>query len=98
MELLIHEVGPKRILFGSDMPITAMRSKRICEGDEYVNYVWHADWEDNRTRRNIEEEESYTFLLYEEIMAFKNASLTCGLTKNDIEDVFFNNAYNLLTQ
>jgi len=96
MELLIHEVGPKRILFGSDMPITAMRSKRICEGDEYVNYVWHADWEDNRTRRNIEEEESYTFLLYEEILAFKNASLACGLKQKDIEDVFFNNAYNLL--
>jgi predicted TIM-barrel fold metal-dependent hydrolase len=95
MELLIREVGPKRILFGSDMPITAMRAKRICEGDEYVNYVYHADWEDNRTRRNIEEE-TYTFLLYEEILTFKNAALACNLKKNDIDDVFFNNAYHLL--
>jgi predicted TIM-barrel fold metal-dependent hydrolase len=96
MELLIKEVGAKRILFGSDMPITAMRAKRICEGDEYVNYVYHADWEDKRTRRNIEEEESYTFMLYEEILAFKNASLACNLKKSDIDDIFFNNAYHLL--
>jgi uncharacterized protein len=96
MELLIREVGTKRILFGSDMPITAMRAKRICEGDEYVNYVRHADWKDSRTRRNIEEEDSYTFMLYEELLSFKNASLACGLTKTDIEDIFYNNAYNLL--
>jgi predicted TIM-barrel fold metal-dependent hydrolase len=97
MELLIREVGPKRILFGSDMPITAMRAKRICEGDEYINYIRHADWEDNRTRRNVEEEESYTFFLYEEILAFKKAAVACDLTRSDIEDVFFNNAYRLLT-
>jgi len=96
MELLIREVGPKRILFGSDMPITAMRAKRICEGDEYINYVRHADWEDNRTRRNVEEEERYTFFLYEQILAFKRAAVACHLTKSDIEDVFFNNAYRLL--
>ncbi|MEK7398709.1 MAG: amidohydrolase family protein [Candidatus Poribacteria bacterium] len=98
MELLIRDIGAKRILFGSDMPITAMRAKRICEGDEYVNYVWKADWTDNRTRRDIEKEETYTFLLYEQLLAFKNASLACDLTKTDIEDIFFNNAYRLLAE
>lgn len=98
MELLIREVGPKRILFGSDMPITAMRAKRICEGDEYINYIRHADWEDNRTRRDVEAEESYTFFVYEEILAFKKAAVACDLTKSDIEDVFFNNAYCLLSR
>jgi len=97
MELLINKVGPKRILYGSDMPITAMRAKRICEGDEYVNYVRHADWEDNRTRRNVQEEETYTFFLYEQILAFKKAAVACDLTRTDIEDIFFNNAYRLLT-
>lgn len=96
MELLIYEVGPKRILFGSDLPITAMRAKRICEGDEYINYVAYADWEDNRTRRNFEEEKNYTFLLYEEILAFKKAAEKHNLTKEDIKDIFFNNAFNLL--
>lgn len=96
LELLIREVGPKRILFGSDMPITAMRAKRICEGDEYINYVRHADWEDSRTRRDLAAEESYTFFLYEQILAFKKAAVACDLTKSDIEDVFFNNARRLL--
>lgn len=97
-EMLIEEVGPKRILFGSDLPIVAMRAKRKCEGDEYVNYIRHADWEDNRTRRCPEEEDSYTFFLYEEILAFRKAAESCELTKSDIENVFFNNAYRLLTQ
>jgi predicted TIM-barrel fold metal-dependent hydrolase len=96
MELLIREVGPKRILYGSDMPITAMRAKRICEGDEYVNYVRRADWEDNRTRRDLKKEDSYTFFLYEQILAFKKAAVACELKRSDIEDIFFNNAYILL--
>lgn len=96
MEVLIHEVGPKRILYGSDMPITAMRAKRICEGDEYINYIRHADWSDNRTRRDIEAEKGYTFFLYEQILAFKRAAEACNLTANDIEDIFYNNARRLL--
>lgn len=97
-EMLVEEVGPKRVLFGSDLPIVAMRAKRECEGDQYINYIRHADWEDSHTRRRPEEEDSYTFFLYEEIFAFRKTAESCGLTDNDIEDVFFNNAYRLLTQ
>lgn len=93
-EILIEEVGPKRILFGSDLPIVAMRAKRECEGDEYVNYIRHADWSDSRTRKRPEEE-SYTFFLYEEILAFRKAAEKCGLTDADVADIFFNNAYQL---
>lgn len=95
-EILIEEVGPRRILFGSDLPITAMRAKRECEGDRYINYIKDADWEDEHTRRRPEEEEGYTFFLYEEILAFRKAAEVCGLSKDEIEDVFFNNAYRLL--
>jgi len=77
--------------------LNGSRAKQICEGDEYVNYICHADWADNRTRRNIQVEESYTFFVYEEILAFKKAAVACDLTRSDIEDIFFNNAYRLLT-
>ena len=95
-EMLIEEVGPRRILFGSDLPITAMRAKRVCEGDNYVNYIRHADWEDEHTRRRPEEEESYTFFLYEEILAFRRAAESSGLTPEDIRAVFHDNAHRLL--
>jgi len=38
-EQLIKAVGPKRILFGSDLPILRIRAKRICENGTYVNLV-----------------------------------------------------------
>jgi predicted TIM-barrel fold metal-dependent hydrolase len=95
--VLIEEFGPRNILFGSDMPITAMRAKRVCEGDNYVNYTRHADWEDSHTRRCPYEEDTYTFFLYEEILAFRGAAEEHGLTDSDIEDVFFNNACRVLT-
>ena len=81
---------------GSDA--AAIRTTAVCEGDEYINYIRHADWEDSRTRRNPAEEESYTFFLYEQILAFKKAAEICNLTRGDIEDIFYHNAQRLLPQ
>jgi len=97
-EMLIKEVGAKRILFGSDLPIVAMRAKRECDGDNYINYIRNAEWRDSHTRRRPEEEDNYTFFIYEEILAFRKAAEVCGLSDSDIEDIFFNNAYLLLNQ
>jgi predicted TIM-barrel fold metal-dependent hydrolase len=38
-EQAIRAVGPERILFGSDLPITRMRMRRICEGGNYLNLI-----------------------------------------------------------
>jgi hypothetical protein len=39
MEQLLQAVGPKRVVFGSDMPVVRMRMRRICESGNYVNLV-----------------------------------------------------------
>ena len=97
MELLIEAVGPQHILYGSDLPITAARMRRTCEGDNYVNLMREADWEDSHTRLAPEDErENITFFIYEEIAAFLRAADARGLTPSDLDDVFFNNAYRLL--
>ena len=38
-EAALRAFGPERCLFGSDMPITRMRMRRICEGGKYINVV-----------------------------------------------------------
>ena len=43
-----------------------------------------------------EEAERITFFAYEELLAFKRACQTLGLTKQDVEDVMYNNAMNLI--
>ena len=98
---LIKAVGPKRILFGSDLPITRMRMKRITEKGTYINIVppgLYGDVSNDPHMREAKAEEvdKLTFFLYEEILAFKLASISSQLNKNDIEDIFYNNGINLL--
>lgn len=94
-EKLINIFGSNRIVFGSDMPIAAMHARRICEGDNYVNIVLNADWEDNHTRIGSADDR-ITFFLYEEIAAFKRAAERKGLDRRDIERIFFRNAAKIL--
>lgn len=98
---LIETVGPKRILFGSDLPITRMRMRRICESGNYVNLVpkgLYGDVSGDRHMREVDEAEAarLTFFMYEEIAAFKQAAGAAGLTAGDIEDVFFRNAARMI--
>ncbi|MCL1854676.1 MAG: amidohydrolase [Clostridia bacterium] len=94
---LIKAVGPKRILFGSDLPITRMRMKRVCENGSYINIVpkdLYGDLTGESHMREAEGEdaESLTFFMYEEVDAFRRAVEKTGLSKEDIADIFYRNA------
>jgi len=98
---LIRAVGPRRILFGSDMPILRMRMRRICEGGRYVNLVPKGLYGDVSADPNMgeldgDEAERLSFFLYEEIDAFRRAAEAEGLTSGDVKDVFYNNAVRIL--
>jgi predicted TIM-barrel fold metal-dependent hydrolase len=98
---LIGAVGSGRILFGSDLPIVRMRMRRICEHGVYVNLVprgLYGDVSNDKNMREIDEDEGQqlSFFLYEEIDAFRRASERFGLRRDDIEDIFCNNAVRLL--
>jgi len=94
---LIKSVGPGRILFGSDLPITKMKASRICENGKYINIVPQGIYSGineypNMREANQDEESEITFFLYEELHAFIQAGLLAGFNSGDFEDVFFNNA------
>lgn len=98
---LIDAVGPRRILFGSDMPITRMRMRRICEQGLYINLVPKGLYGNVSGDKNMREVEGYdadqiSFFIYEEIAAFRDAAVRTGLSKEDIENVFFGNSRSLL--
>lgn len=100
-EQLIKAVGPRRIMFGSDMPITQMRMKRICENRTYINLVPQGLYGDVTGDKNMreappEEAEKLTFFIYEQIEAFRQAAEACGLIDGDIEDIFHHNAYRII--
>jgi predicted TIM-barrel fold metal-dependent hydrolase len=102
-ELLIRAVGPRRILFGSDLPTTRMRMRRICERGRYLNVVprdLYGDVSNDSHMREVEGEqaEQLTFFLYEEIDAFRRAALRTGLDRRAIDDVFYRNSAELLAE
>lgn len=99
---LINAVGPERILFGSDLPILRMRARRICENGKYINLVpkgLYGDVSGDSHMREVSPPESdkLTFFMYEEINAFLTAAREEGLKKSDMEDIFYNNAHNIIT-
>lgn len=97
----LRRVGPKHLMFGTDMPILRMRTHRIEENGTYVNLVppglYYDPFGDPHLREVSEEEgKKITFFAYEELLALKRACKTLGLTKADVEDMMYNNAYNLI--
>jgi predicted TIM-barrel fold metal-dependent hydrolase len=102
-EQALRAVGPGRFLFGSDLPILRMRTKRICENGVYVNLVprgLYGDVSGDRNMREIDgpEAERLTFFMYEELLALRQAAEKVGLGKQDLEDVFYRNAARLLAR
>ncbi len=98
---LIRAVGAGRILFGSDMPITRMRMRRVCENGRYVNIVPRGLYGDVSGDPNMRETDGQdaarlTFFLYEELAAFRRAADAAGLTRADISAVFAGNARSML--
>ncbi len=91
----LETIGPDRILYGSDLPVTMMRGVREHVGDRYINYT-DGDYSWNTNRKSPEEEASYTFYLYEELRALIAAVERAGMGKAELEKIVFSNAMRLL--
>ena len=97
IEECLKAVGPKRLMYGTDMPVTKMRMRRISENGTYINIVpkgLYGDVSGDVHMRETEGEE-LTCFLYEELRVFKRAAQNLKLTKEDINDVFYTNASKL---
>ncbi len=97
----LNAMGPGRMLFGSDLPITRMRMRRICENGSYVNLVprgMYGDVSGDSHMREVDGEEAalISFFLYEEMLAMKKAVLELGLSDSDVQGIFHDNAAQML--
>ena len=101
MEEALKTFGAERLMFGSDLPILRMRMRRIEENGTYISLVppkMYGDLTNEPHMREVSEEETktLTYFMYEEIRAMKQAVTKLGLGKNSVENMFYNNAANLL--
>ena len=98
---VIKHAGVKNVMFGSDMPILRMRTHRIVENGTYINLVppglYGDPSQDPHLREvTVEEAEKITFFMYEELLAFKRSAQALNLSRQDVEDIMYNNARKLL--
>ena len=101
IEQVIRHAGVKHVMFGTDMPILRMRAKRIIENGTYVNLVppglYYDPNHDPHLREVNEEGGKYiTFFAYEELLSLKRVCTKLGLSREDVEDIMYNNAMNLI--
>ncbi len=94
-ECALDIIGPGRLLYGSDLPVTLMRGVREHLGETYVNYT-DGPYSWNTDRRSPAEEANYTYYLYEELRAFIQAVRKLGLGREAIEQVLYSNCARLL--
>lgn len=94
----LNAVGPKKLIFGSDMPIAIMRMYRIVENGVYYNVVPRGLYGDVDTQPHMREsdEKNITLMMYEQLRAFKRIATELKLSDADIEAVMCTNAEKLL--
>ena len=97
MEECVKAVGTKRLMFGSDLPITKMRMYRTTENGFYYNNVPRGLYGDISGDPHMREtdETDITNFMYEELLAFKDCAEKLKLSKSEVEDILANNASSL---
>jgi hypothetical protein len=91
----LETVGPERIIFGSDLPITLMKGIREHAGERYINYT-SGNYTWNGNRKPPEVEENYTYYIYEELLAIIRAVRQAGMGAPEMEKIMFSNCRRLL--
>jgi glutamate-1-semialdehyde 2,1-aminomutase len=92
MVALIQGVGPDRVMYGSDdLPIGMLRGKYITFG-----YAWAYLSETNHQLSLPHCDPRMTFTRYEQLRAMRRAAQNVGLTRPQIEAMFFHTANNLV--
>jgi glutamate-1-semialdehyde 2,1-aminomutase len=92
IEALIAGVGPERVMYGSDdLPVGITRGKFITFGCSWANMC-----ESNHSFDLSHCDGRMTFVRYEQLRAMRRAAIRLGLNQQQIEDLFYNTALNLV--
>jgi len=89
IETLLNAFGPRRILWGSDFPVSQIPGRCVTTGNGF--YWLHPN-------TTIPGQGSLQFLpiVLENLRAHQKAAKTFGLNKEDLTDIFYENAQRLL--
>ncbi len=96
LEYTFNKFPRERILFGSDAPIALLRGKSVEINNQYA-YLMAEDYRIGTAIYDSENKVQFTSFYYEQLRGIKLAATRAKLSQTEIENVLFNNAYNLFT-
>ena len=94
LEYTFRNFPRDRILFGSDAPIALLRGKSVEINNQYA-YLMGEDYEIGTSIYDARHAVAFTTFFYEQLRGIKLAAERAGLSRGDVEDLFFNNAHRL---
>lgn len=83
-------IGTERVIFGTDMPVMLWHGRRRWTENDYFN-LCREDFSWNK-HEEPEKEADYTFFIYEQVNSILNVLQEFGGSKQDINNIFYNNA------
>lgn len=90
LEAIIRVCGHRRLLYGSDFPVSHLRGRCVAVGD---SFFWLSP-ENTRLEASYADVQ-FTLVGLEALRTLKVATLATGLSDEAVEDVFFANAARL---
>ncbi|MGI5817846.1 MAG: aminotransferase class III-fold pyridoxal phosphate-dependent enzyme [Armatimonadota bacterium] len=88
---ILHQFGPRRLMWGSDFPVSEMRGRCVTVGD---GFAWLD--EDSMNWDRLSPGCNPSLVGLESLRALREAAETFGLTGADLQDIFSDNARRLL--
>lgn len=93
IEAILEVLGPSRLLWGSDYPISHLRGRCVAVGDQFLwLYEDTLDWKKAMPHAAPD----LRFIGHESLRALKHACRRMCLTDSQIEAVFYGNAVSLM--
>lgn len=95
LEIALEGVGPRRVLYATDLPIAAMRGRRVYVMDHWVDLVLPG-YPPSGPYRVQAEGIRASFMVYEIILALARAAERIGLSAEERDALFYANGKALL--
>lgn len=93
--LALKQIGPERIMYGTDSPVMYLRGRRRWRGRQYINHT-SLPLRFNTNRESPEIEAKYTLYMYEALRAAKDACTRLGFGRSEVESLFHGTAERLV--
>lgn len=93
-KVLLEELGPERVIYGSDLAVAALKGKNIDINNRHYFVTKNPKaWSLSSSDMELN---NFTFFIYEIIRAIKVAVKSLNLSKESIENIFYLNSRNII--